>query len=484
MGKGYEYPELLPVKSEEKILGTVGYTLVILSMTITTSIFFLGWLSKILKLSLVETIVAAILGNSVVAIIMYLNGWVGVKYGIPFPIQLKYTFGYRGSIIPLIIRVVISIFWYGVGGFIAAWAITEMAMLVVGVPVNIILSIGLKYTPLTFILYLIFVWFVGYKKMEGIKWLDTIAGPLLLAFFLWFVLYLGSLKGLPGNWEQVYNSRGVGWLSRNFFLMVAVQTAWWGTIALNVSDICRYVYSEKSLVVGHIFGLVIPQVIGTYLGYVATVLTGGVHSPIDIITKYTPTPLLGVFGLIFATLATGSTNVTGDVIAATNGIIRVAKTSWTKSLTIATFFAWLVIGPYAIFYWKKALDVANYLLLFNWYYSMWLGPIAGVMVVDFWVLRRKKIIISELYNPNGIYKYSNGINLIGLGAFIAGVVGEYIISAIHGNIKWYNFIPVPGVELAWYYGFVISAIVTLVAGYIARNYVLPELITVKNISKK
>jgi NCS1 family nucleobase:cation symporter-1 len=184
---GGELPELLPTKPEERVVGTTAYTLMILSMAITTSIFFLGWLSKILGLSLVETIVAAIIGNSVVAFIMYLNGWVGVKYGIPFPIQLRYTFGYKGLIIPLIVRVIVSIFWYGVDGFIAAWAITEMAMLVAGVPVDVILSEGLKYTPITFVLYLIFVWFVGYKKIHGIKWLDTIAGPLLLVFFIWFV---------------------------------------------------------------------------------------------------------------------------------------------------------------------------------------------------------------------------------------------------------------------------------------------------------
>ncbi|GEM_PF-285637 len=466
--------ELLPVKPKEKIMDTLSYTMMILSMTVTTSIFFLGWLSKILGLSLIETIVAAFIGNSVVALIMYLNGVVGIKYGIPFPIQLGYTFGYKGSIIPLIIRVVISIFWYGVGGFIAAWAITEMAMLVAGIPVKVILSEGLKYTPITFVLYLAFVWFVGYRKIQGIKWLDNIAGPLLLAFFLWFVWYLGTLKGLPGSWEQVYGGKGVGWLSQNFFLMVAVQTAWWGTIALNVSDICRYCKSEKALIVGHIFGLVIPQVVGTYLGYVATTLTGGVHSPIDIIAKYTPTPLLGILGLVFATLATGSTNVTGDIPAATNGIIRIAKISWTKALTIATFLAWLVIGPYAIFCWKKAMDVANYLLDFNWYYSMWLGPIAGVMVVDYWILRKGRIILDELYNPNGIYSYSNGINWVGLGSFIAGILGEYVISAIQGKISWYAFVPVPGIELAWYYGFIISAIAMLIAGNMAKEYVLPE----------
>ncbi len=466
-------PELLPVKPEERHVGSLSYTLMILSMAITTSIFFLGWFAQILHLNLVQTVVAATIGNTVVAIIMTLNGYVGVKYGIPFPVQLRYTFGYKGSIIPLLVRVIVSIFWYGVDGYIASWAITEMAMLIAGVPPDVIVVEGLKYTPITFVIYLLFVWSVGMKKIKGIKILDSIAGPLLLIFFTWFVYYLTTV--FPGKPIPVWETK-VGWLSSNFFLEVAVQTAWWGTIALNVSDICRYNKSMASLPIGHVFGLILPQIAGTYLGYIATVLTGGVYSPIDIIAKYAPIPALGFFGLLFATLATGSTNVTGDVPAAANGVIRLIYVSWEKAVSIATFLAWLVIGPYSIVYWSKALDVANYLLLFNWYYSMWLGPIAGVMVIDFWVLRRRRIILKELYNPNGIYKYTGGYNIIGLVSFFAGIIGEYIISAIQGNMQvYFGVIPVPGIELAWYYGFFISAIVHLILGYAAKNYMLPEL---------
>jgi len=471
--KYVDRPELLPVKPEEKTTGTIGYTLMILSMAITTSIFFLGWISQILGLSLAQTIVAATIGNTAVAIIMTLNGYVGIKYGIPFPVQLRYTFGFKGSIIPLLVRVIVSIFWYGVDGYIAAWAITEMAMLIAGVPPDVIVTEGLRYTPITFVIYLLFVWAVGMKKIKGIKYLDVIAGPLLMAFFAWFVAYLTTL--FPGKVIPVWESK-VGWLSSNFFLAIAIQTAWWATIALNVSDICRYNKRMITLAYGHILGLIAPQIAGTYLGYVATYLTGGIYSPIDIIAKYAPVPVLGFFGLLFATLATGSTNVTGDVPAATNGIIRLIKVSWEKAVSIATFLAWLVIGPYSIVFWQKSLDVANYLLNFNWYYSMWLGPIAGVMVIDYWVFRRGLIKLEFLYDPNGPYKYHGGFGLHGLIAFFAGIIGEYIISAIQGNLQvYFGIIPVPGIELAWYYGFFISAIAYLIIAYVARSYALPEL---------
>ncbi len=468
-------PELLPTKVSERTIGSLSYTLMILSMAITTSIFFLGWLPLILGLSLVQTLVAAFIGNAVVALIMTLNGYVGVKYGIPFPVQLRYTFGFRGSIIPLLVRVIVSIFWYGIDGYIAAWAITEMAMLVGGVPPEVIIDVGLKYTPITFVIYLLFVWAVGMKKIRGIKYLDVIAGPLLMIFFAWFTYYLYTAPEVPKYPVPVWESK-VGWVSSEFFLAIAVETAWWATIALNVSDICRYNKSLMTLPVGHILGLIAPQVVGTYLGYAATALTGGVYSPIDIIAKFSPRPELGVLGLMFATLATGSTNVTGDVPAATNGLIRLISISWEKAVSLATFLAWLVIGPYSIIYWEKALDVANYLLAFNWCYSMWLGPIAGVMVVDFWVVRRKYVNLTECYNPHGIYRYTGGFSIVGLISFFAGIIAEYITSAIQGTLQvYFGFIPVPGIELAWYYGFFVSAVVHLILAFVARSYVLPEL---------
>ncbi|MEM3229332.1 MAG: cytosine permease [Fervidicoccaceae archaeon] len=175
-------------------------------------------------------------------------------------------------------------------------------------------------------------------------------------------------------------------------------------------------------------------------------------------------------------MATASTNLTGDVPAATNAIIRLTRLGWVKSLTIATVLGWLVIGPYSIVYWKQSLDVANYLTNFNWYYSMWLGPIAGIMVIDFWVIRKREYLLDELYNigPQGKYWYSSGINWIGVGSFLLGILGEYIISWARGTLQFYYGIPVPGEELAWYYGFFISLLLYSILSLAFKTYALPE----------
>jgi NCS1 family nucleobase:cation symporter-1 len=470
-----DHPDLLPIPNDKRTTTGWQYVLMILSMAITTSIFFLGWISEILGLNLLQTVVAAFIGNTVVAIVMYLNGYVGVKYGIPFPVQLRPSFGYRGSLLPLLVRAIVSIFWYGVDGYIAAWAMTEMILVLLGKPPEWITANGLFYAPYTFIFYLLLVWIFGYYRITGIKYFDTVAGPLLLIFFGWFTFYMTGIPNMPGK-MPTWTGGGVSWASNEFFLAVAIQTAWWGTIALNVSDICRWNKSTSSLISGHVLGLIFPQVVGTALGFIATTLAGGNYSPIDIIAKYSPSAAIAFFGLIFAFMATASTNLTGDVPAATNAIIRITRLGWVKSLTIATILAWLLIGPYSMVNWKQSLDVANYLTNFNWYYSMWLGPIAGVMVVDFWLVRKKEYILDELYNigPQGKYWYSGGINWIGVGSFLAGIIGEYLISGARGTIQFYYGIPVPGEELAWYYGFFISLFLYWLLALAFKEYALPE----------
>ncbi|MEM0021788.1 MAG: cytosine permease, partial [Fervidicoccaceae archaeon] len=227
-----DHPDLLPIPSDKRSTTGWQYVLMILSMAITTSIFFLGWISQILGLNLLQTVVAAFIGNTVIALVMYFNGYVGIKYGIPFPVQLRPAFGYRGSILPMLVRAIVSIFWYGVDGYIAAWAMTEMILVLLGKPSDWIIANGLLYTPYTFIFYLLLVWTFGYFRITGIKYFDTLAGPLLLIFFAWFTYYMAGLPNLPGKMPS-WTQGGVPWISNSFFLAVAVQTAWWGTIALN-----------------------------------------------------------------------------------------------------------------------------------------------------------------------------------------------------------------------------------------------------------
>lgn len=440
------------VGEEGRHVGSLSYTLMILSMTITTSVFFIGWICSTLGLNLLQTIVSALIGNTVVAIVMFLNGYPGLKHGISFPIQLRYTFGHKGSALPLAIRIIISLFWYGVDGYIAAWAITELALTIAGFEPEFIISHVHVYAPFVFVGYLIFVYVIGsINKLKGVKALDAITGPLLLLFFTIYTVYLLSS---PASLSHV---PGVGWFSSEFFTAIAVQTAWWATIATNVSDICRFNKGKdrpfKSLFIPHILGLVFPQLFGTVLGWLAISVTGGAYSPIDIIVSHAPSTAVALFGLVFAALATASTNLTGDIPAVGNGLSSFFGITWRKSVAISTIIAFFV-GPWWAF--SQSMDVANYLVDFTMAYGSWLGPICGVMIADYWVVKKKNIEVIAPYDTG-----NKNIFVTGVVSMLLGIIVEYAIGIATGTLKWY-LIPFPGTELSWYYGFA-SAFVLYIA---------------------
>ncbi|MGQ9759473.1 MAG: cytosine permease [Candidatus Methanomethylicaceae archaeon] len=451
MGCSETDSELLPTKSNERIAGTVEYTLMVIALTVATSIFFLGWISHILGLSLLQSMVSAFLGTTAVSVLLYLNGYLGVKEGIPYLVQLKLSFGSGGAILPMFITVFVDLIWYAIDGFIAAWAMTEMGLVVLGWPSDEIMAQGLAYTPITLIVYLVAIAFIGMGKIRSIKWLDIISGPLILIFFGWFVFYIMGIPSLQKPipvWEG-----GVSWTSSEFLLNTAIQTAWWGMIVPNISDICRYNKSTKALAYGHILGLVLPQIVGTTIGFVGSYLVGGNLSPIDIIAVYSPTPILGAVGLFFAFLATSTTALTGYLPGIANIFIRILRVNWKWSVIVLTIISFFI----APWYIKGSLKIAYRLIEIIWYYSIFLGPVAGIMIVDYWVIRRRKIIVKELYNPNSRI-YNNGLCKTGVGSFLIGIIGQYIISMIQGKLYYVFGVPLPGLELAWYYGFIISGL--------------------------
>ncbi|MCC6013791.1 MAG: cytosine permease [Candidatus Verstraetearchaeota archaeon] len=439
---------LLPTKPEERIIGTIGYTIIMISLTIATSIFFLGWISNVLGLSLIQTIVSSLIGSGIVAILLCLNGHAGVKYGIPYPIYLRLSFGKNTTIIPMIMVVFIDIIWYAIDAFIATWAITEMFLLILGYAGIDMPTRGLYYVPFVLILFLIITGVIGAGKIKSIKWLDILSGPLILLFFGWFTLYMMNMPQFSHISIPIWEGRS-SWLSSEFLLNIAVQTAWWGMIVPNIVDICRFTKSTKSLIFGHTIGLVIPQVIGTIIGYIATYITGGNLSPIDIIAIYSPIPIIGIFGLLFAFLATATTMLTGYLPGIVNVFAKVFKLSWRKTIIITSILSFFI----APWYVKESLEVAYKLIDIMWYYSMFLGPIVGIMITDYWIVRKRIILINEIYHKNPFNS-----SYIGIISLIIGIIAEYILAIYQGKLYYVYIFPLPGLELVWYYGLIISSI--------------------------
>ncbi|MEM1739744.1 MAG: cytosine permease, partial [Candidatus Methanomethylicaceae archaeon] len=158
-------------------------------------------------------------------------------------------------------------------------------------------------------------------------------------------------------------------------------------------------------------------------------------------------------GLLFAFIATTTTNLTGYLPGLINSFGRIFKLNWNKAIIIITIAAFFI----APWYVKNSIEVAYQLLNITWYYSMFLGPIVGIMITDYWILRKRKLNVKELYKEES-KKYSNGINWKGIIAFIMGIGIEYILALLQGKLFYVYFIPLPGFELVWYYGLITSSI--------------------------
>lgn len=435
----------------EKSVGTIEYTLMMVALTIATSIFFLGWIAQILGLSLLQAVVSSIIGSFVVALLLYLNGHAGVKYGIPFPIQLRPSFGKMGAFIPLIMIIIVDIVWYGIDSFIASWTIAEAMFLIFDQSTTQNPSDVFTHIPFILFFYLVFLAAIGVGKIKFIRIIDVASGPILIIFFLWFIINMITMPGFEKA-IPIFEYKAP-WFGSNFFWSVAIQTAWWGMIAPNISDICRYNKHTKALVLGNVFGLAIPQVIGTAIGYIATYLAEGKMSPIEVIARCSPNTWIAMLGLSFAFIATTTTNLTGYLPGLINSLARIFKLSWNKSIIIITIAAFFI----APWYVKNSIEVAYQLLDITWYYSMFLGPIVGIMITDYWILRKGKLNVKELYKEES-ENYSNGANWKGVAAFLMGIGIEYALAALQGRIFYVYFIPLPGFELVWYYGLITSSI--------------------------
>ena len=183
-------------------------------------------------------------------------------------------------------------------------------------------------------------------------------------------------------------------MSLPFLAYLAVQTNWWATVGLNISDISRGINPAKkgSFGIGLFVGIVIGQMIGTALGYSAVALTGTIL-PQDIIVRYSPGIVPAIIGLLFAFLAPWSTDMTANSIPLFNISMSTFMLRWKHAVIIGSIIAFFVAPWWAV---ENGQACVNYIQGWAGNYSILLGPIAGLMIANYWLVRSKKLDIGGL----------------------------------------------------------------------------------------
>jgi NCS1 family nucleobase:cation symporter-1 len=463
--------DLAPIPVSKRSWGTWNYAALWISMSLCIPTYMLA--SSLIQggMNWWESILTILIGNSIVLIPMILNGRAGAKYGIPFPVFARASFGVSGANIPAMLRAVIACGWFGIQTWIGGFALYQMVRLwmptIDSLPQVFPASWSLQTGPASmFLLFWLINMYVVYLGVDSIKKLLVFKAFFLpaaaLALLFWAISAghgLGPILSQPSK----FSSNADFWTF--FFPSLTGMVGFWATLSLNIPDFTRYAKSQKAQVMGQAIGLPTSMTLFSFIGVVVTSATFIIYGK----TIWDPVVLAGRFdskvlvsiAMIAVALSTLATNIAANIVSPANDF---ANLSPSKINFKTGGYITGIIGI-CIFPWKLIADPSGY--IFTWLvgYSGLLGPIGGIMIADYYFIRKQTLNVNDLYQRTGIYSFKNGFNRYAVIALLLGILpnvpGFLTITGLIGKdavwpwlVYLYNY--------AWFVGFFISGLTYLV----------------------
>jgi len=389
------------------------------------------------------------LGNIIVLIPMVLNAHAGTKYGIPFPVLARASFGTIGSNVPALLRAIVACGWFGIQTWIGGQAINSL--IVILFPEWDVFSLG---PAIGFLLFWGMNVFFIIRGINSIKFLESYGAPFLLlvgaGLLIWAYVNAGGFGPILDQ-PSKFKTAGEFW--KFFIPSLTGMVGFWATLSLNIPDFTRYAKSQKSQMIGQAIGLPPSMIIFSFIGIAvtsATVLIFGeaIWDPVMLLSKFEH-PLVVIFALVSLTIATLTTNIAANVVSPANDFANLSPkyVTFTRGGLITAVMGILMMP------WKLLSDYSAY--IFGWLigYSSFLGPIAGILIADYFIFRKQELSVVDLYSPKGIYTYRNGFNFKAIYALATGVLVALIGLIIPSISFLYDY--------AWFVGFAVAFVVYL-----------------------
>jgi NCS1 family nucleobase:cation symporter-1 len=374
-----------------------------------------------------QAMVTILLGNTIVLIPMVLNAHAGTKYGVSFPVLARASFGTRGANIPAILRAIVACGWFGIQTWIGGTAIDALFSVMSPSWAHlfgdaIILNVAV-HTWIAFFLFWGIQVFIILKGVEGIKHLETWSAPLLLAGGLILLVWASWRAGGLGH---VLNASAALQKEHNNFWHIfpaslTASVGYWATLSLNIPDFTRYARSQKSQMLGQALGLPLTMTAFAFIGVAvtsATLLIYGqaIPNPVDLMARFNSVAIiLFATAVIFAAQLT--TNMAANVVSPSNDFsnLNPKRISYVTGGLITALIG-VIMMP-----WKLMGTMGAY--IFTWLigYSGLMGAIAGILICDYWVIRKQRLSLAGLFETNGPYTYSGGFNIRALVALVMAV---------------------------------------------------------------
>jgi len=439
--------DLAPVPVEKRTWGTYNYAALWISMSVCVPTYMLASGLIAGGMNWWQAILTILLGNLIVLVPMVLNAHAGTKYGIPFPVLVRTSFGVRGANIPAVLRALVACGWFGIQAWIGGQAIYSMLRIIWPPAGDLAAGVWICF----FAFWALNMWVV-WRGIDTIKFLEGVGAPFLLGIGLLLLLWItGKAGGLGPVLKTPSKFHTTAEFVRFFIPSLTGMVGFWATVALNIPDFTRYAKSQKAQIWGQVLGLPTTMTFYSFIGVAVTsasvVLFGRpIWDPVELLGKFNQ-PVVAFVAMIALLLATLSTNVAANVVSPSNDFANLnpQRISFRTGGMITGVIGVLMMP------WKLLSDLSAY--VFGWLvgYSGFLGPIAGVMIADYFVVRHAHLDVEDLYRRNGIYEYHNGINRRAVAALAVGI-GVALIGLVVPPLKFLY-------DYAWFVGFAVAGAV-------------------------
>ena len=397
-----------------------------------------GVLTAYFGLSVSEALWTILIANIVVLIPLTLNAYPGTRYGIPCPVVLRASFGIIGSNVPSLIRAVVASGWFGVQTLFG------------GIAIHLLLSalfdgwaaLGGTGEVLGFFIFWVLNIAVVIRGSESIKHLETLAAPLLLIVAIGLIVWALPKVSMSDVLAVPANRPADAAFAPYFMAALTAMVGFWATLSLNIPDFSRFAKSQRSQIIGQIIGLPLTMFLFAGLGVVLTsasmsLVGETISDPINLIGRI-DSPVWVVLSMLMIILATISTNTAANIVSPTNSFQNIAPRYINENRgVIITGLIGILLMSWELLKklgWIES-DVSLESLYSNWLigYSSLLGPIAGIMIVDYFLVKDQSYDLLSLYKDGGTYPAWNWSGLI---AFIIPV-GLTVLSFKIDALSWF-----------------------------------------------
>ncbi|MFD2168545.1 NCS1 family nucleobase:cation symporter-1 [Tumebacillus lipolyticus] len=405
----------------------VGMCICIPTYTLAAGLIGLG-------MSVWQSIFTIFLGNLIIMVPILLNAHAGTKFGIPYPVFARLWFGSKGAHFPAMARAFVGAGWFGINAWIGGAALDTLLVTFYPAWANVSM-----HTGIIFLLFWLLTMIIAYRGPQAVKKLGAFSAPTLailaIGLFIWAVVKadgFGPMLATPSKFETTGEFLNVFWPALTGVI------AFWATLALNIPDFCRYAVSQKSQATAQVLTMPITMAIFSFIGVAVTSATVVIYGeaiwdPVQLLAKFPPyVILIGAVGIVLASI---TVNVSANLVAPARAI----ENLWPRRITFGIGAVITGLIGIAMQPWFILENFGNY--IFGWLgtYGALLGPIDGIAVADYWMVRKRRLDLVELYRSNGKYSYASGFNMKSIYALALGIAASLLGLIVPGlSILWEN----------------------------------------------